>query len=883
MFSWAKIVCLLLSLMSQPRKNNSKFSLNGTKTAAILVICLLFLNYLTSAQQASPDSTASIALIDSTTLVNDTLNTMFRISKDKLESAVHYSSKDSIVYNAKTKMLYLHSDAEISYEDIKVNADFMRYEQDSNRLTALYIDSMHRADDSSGKSRIAQGEESSTFTSLFYNFKSRRALVENAYSKYGEGFILSEQVKRNNDNSINGFRNVYTTCDDPHPHFGIAAKKIRIIPNKVAVSGSANLVIEDIPTPLYLPFGLFPLKKGQRSGFKLPTYDMSERLGFGLREGGYYFALGEHADLLTVADIYALGSYRVSLLSSYNYRYRFDGNLSFEYATTKVGERYEVGSQNDKTFFLRWSHRINPNVMPGANFSANVNLGSSKFQRNNSYDMNAYLQNTLSSNISYSKTWAGKPFNFSAALRHNQNTSTRLVQVTLPELNFSINQIFPFQFRKEIIKPRWYEKIGASYQVSAINRIDFYDSSFSFSTLKWDDFQNGMKHSIPISANYNVLKYINTTFSANYNEYWYTKKAFKYYDFENAKLDTNLTTGFFTARDFSFNTSASTRIYGIKLFKKGLIRGIRHVLTPSVSFQYRPDFGRGVYSYYYNTFMDKNHSNRRISYFDGALYGGPPDGKVGGVGFNIGNTLQMKVRDRKDTLSGGIRKVNLIDGLSFSTFYNMAVDSFKWSNVAISYRTTLYESINLSGSMSYSPYSINKTTGTVSAITLQKAEGRLLRFERASLAIGGSLPFKKRNTPASTATNEQKLSMGNYMNYADFNIPWSLHLNYNVSLQKYYVVKSQKDTISINQDLNFSGEVNLTAKWKIGMSSGYDFIAKQLSFTSFDIYRDLHCWEMRLNLIPFGYRRSYNFSLNVKSSVLQDLKLNRRKDFRDYL
>nr|HPH16336.1 putative LPS assembly protein LptD [Bacteroidales bacterium] len=427
------------------------------------------------------------------------------------------------------------------------------------------------------------------------------------------------------------------------------------------------------------------------------------------------------------------------------------------------------------------------------------------------------------------------------------------------------------------------EKIGASYQVSAINRIDFYDSSFSFSTLKWDDFQNGMKHSIPISANYNLFKYINTTFSANYNEYWYTKKAFKYYDFEQAKLDTNTTTGFFTARDFSFNTSASTRIYGIKLFKKGVIRGIRHVLTPSISFQYRPDFGRGVYSYYYNTFMDKNHSNRRLSYFDGALYGGPPDGKVGGVGFNIGNTLQMKVRDRKDTLSGGVRKVNLIDGLSFSTFYNMAVDSFRWSNVAISYRTTLYESINLSGSMSYSPYSINKTTGSMSAITLQKAEGKLLRFERASLAIGGSLPFKKKSTPASTANEEQKLSMGNYMNYADFNIPWSLHLNYNVSLQKYYVVKSQKDTVSINQDLNFSGEVNLTAKWKIGMSSGYDFIAKQLSFTSFDIYRDLHCWEMRLNLIPFGYRRSYNFSLNVKSSVLQDLKLNRRKDFRDYL
>ncbi len=867
--------------MPQPRKNNPIFTLKGIKSHPILVICLLFLNLLTSAQTPTNQPKINAEVNDSLSVVKDSTSSSVKISKDKLESPVNYKSKDSIVYDAKNKQLYLHAEAEISYEDIKVNSDYIQYEQDSSRLTALQIDSLHSIEDST-KSRIAQGEETSTFSSLFYNFKSKRALVENAYSQYGEGFILSQQVKRNNDNSINGYRNIYTTCNDPHPHFGIAARKIRIIPNKVAVSGSANLVIEDIPTPLYLPFGLFPLKKGQRSGFKLPTYDMSEQLGFGLREGGYYFALNDHVDLLAIADIYALGSWRTSLVSSYNYRYRFNGNFSFEYAYTKVGETYEAGNQSDKTFFLRWSHVINPNVMPGSSFSANVNLGSSKFQRNNSYDVNTYLQNSLSSNISYSKSWKGKPYNFSAALRHTQNTSTRLVQVTLPELNFSINQIFPFQFRKDIIKPRWYEKIGASYQVSALNRIDFYDSSFSFSKLKWTDFQNGIKHSIPISATYNVLKFVNATFAASYNEYWYTQKAFKYYNFNEGKLDTNAKNGFFTARDFGLTASASTRIYGIKLFKKGVIRGVRHVLTPNISLNYRPDFGKGIFNYYYNTFTDKNYNRSRLSYFDGALFGGPPDGKVGGIGFSLGNTLQLKARNRKDT-TNQVRKINLIDGLNISSFYNLAVDSFRWSNVAINYRTTLFETVNLSGSMSYSPYSINKISGARSPVMQHIANGRLLRFEQAGLAIGASLPFKKQNTPATQANNDQKQSLGNYLNYADFNIPWLLQINYNVTLRKSFLVKSQKDTLTVGQDLNFSGEVNLTPKWKIGVVSGYDFIAKQISFTSFDIYRDLHCWEMRLNLIPFGYRRSYNFSLNVKSSVLQDLKLNRRKDFREFL
>lgn len=869
--------------MHKVRKNSLFFFLVRIKSHLYLVICLLFLNSLTSAQIVKISYSDSLKTKKDSAQIQDSIAKKINIpiSEDKLEDEVKYHAKDSMVYDAINKKLILYNGAEISYQDIKVTADYIEYLQDSSLLTALEIIS-EKEDTSKQKPRIYQGQESSTFSQLLFNFKSKRALIENAYSQYGEGFILSNQVKRNADNSINGYGNIYTTCNQPIPHFGIAAKRIKVIPNKVAVSGPANLVIEEIPTPLYLPFGMFPLKKGQRSGFKLPTYDMSSNLGFGLREGGYYFALNDHVDLLALADVYALGTWRAGVVSNYIYRYRFNGNFSLNYAYNKIGESYEPGNQISRNFFITWNHAVNQNVMPGTNFNASVNIGSSKYQTNNTYDANLYLNNNYSSNISYSKTWKDKPFNFSASLRHNQNTQTRLVQLTLPQLSFSINQIFPFQNKNNVTKPKWYEKIGASYSFEALNRLDFYDSSFVFSNLKFNDFQNGFKHHIPINASYNIFKFFNFTAGADYNEYWYTKKIFKQFNYNEGKLDTVQDNGFFTARDFSFRTAISTRIYGIKLFKKGKIKGIRHVLTPSVNATYRPDFGGGNFNYYYTSFTDKYYNSNKLSYFEGALLGLPPDGKIAGIGFDLGNTLQLKVKSKKDTING-TKKVSLIDGLNFTTFYNIAVDSFRWSNIAITYRNTLFENINISGALSYSPYSINKTTGARMPSFEYNNTGKLLRFERANVAIGATLPVKRKGA-MNIANDEQLQTIGrNYSGYADFNIPWTLNVNYSVNASKDFLVASQKDTIRFTQDINFFGDVNLTSKWKIGIRSGYDFTTKQISFSSFDIYRDLHCWEMRLNLIPFGYRKSYNFGLNVKASVLQDLKLVRRRDFRDNL
>jgi hypothetical protein len=854
-------------------KNNRLKVINAYSKYLILVINIFFLNFLTSAQDAYLPA-------DSLKKTEDSLNlsTTIPISKDKIDEIVYYKSKDSLEYDSEIKKLKLFRGAEIKYDDITIQSGYIEYQQDSNTLHASFLENEITPD--SVKNIFTKADQTSNFGILNYNFKTQRAFVESAYSQYGEGFILSQQIKRNKDNTIFGFKNIYTTCNQEIPHFGIAAKKVKIIPNKIAVSGSANLVIEEIPTPLILPFGMFPLKQGQRSGFKLPTYDMSQNLGFGLREMGYYFAINEHLDLLALTDIYALGTYRVGFKNTYLWNYRFGGSLDFNYNYNKIGKEYESNYKVQKSFFVNWSHRVDQNVMPGSNFSASVNFGSSSYHTNNSYDANFYLNNNYASNISYSKTWAGKPFNLSINARHNQNTQTKLVNVRLPEINFSANQLYPFKFGKESLKPKWYEKITASYQLSAINELQFYDTTFELKLLNSRNFDNGIKHSLPINATYNLFKFINTNFSVNYNEYWYSKKQFLYYNSTENKKDTLRNDGFFTARDLNTAITFSTQIFGMKMFKKGKIKGIRHQIIPSISLNYQPDFGGRIGNYYYNSFTDSNNLYNRYSYFNGSIIGGPPDGRIGGLNFNINNNLQMKMRGNKKDSTQSDRKINLIDGLSFQSFYNIMADSFNWSAVNINYRTTLFEKIFISGGMSYNPYARNDSTGKIENKFQYDKNKQPLRFERANLAIGFSLPLGTNNNRNDSEANLQNFGQ-RYENYVDFNIPFSMQFNYNVSLIKQFQTKTKRDSLLLVQDFNFGGDVSIATNWKIGFRSGYNFVEKNISFSSFDIFRDLHCWEMRLNIIPFGYRKSYNFGLNVKAAVLQDLKLSRRKDFRD--
>lgn len=831
------------------------------------------------------DTSGSTKPADSIAVRNLEDSLGIKISKDALSAIVTAEAADSAVLDMQQNIFYLYGDAKVKYEDLELDAGQVTYDQSTNMIVA------QPSFDSAGliltRPAFTQGSEHFTYDSLQYNFKTKRAIVRNARSQYGEGFVFSQQVKRNPDQSIYGWKNVYTTCSLDHPHFGIRAQRIKVIPNQVIASGSANIVVQDVPTPLFLPFGLFPISERQRSGFQLPTYTVENERGLGLTNGGYYFYINDYLDFLFMANIYSKGSWSASGINTYANRYRYNGGLSFSYAYNKTGETYEPGSSIRKDFMLNWRHQTDPKAKPGVSFNASVQVGTGSYYANNSYDVNQILNNNYSSNISYIKNWIGKPYTLTVSARHQQNTGTHVVDVSLPDLSFYVAQFNPLQRKNPIGDSRWYEKISVGYSFSGLNRITFYDTAFSFKTLALEDFSNGFHHSIPISASYNVLRFINMSFGTSYNEYWLTARNFKYFNNTTEKLDTLGSRGFFTARDFNATMQLSTRIYGLKLFKRGKLAGIRHVLTPNVGINYTPDFAAKPFNYYYQTRLSYGADLVYLSPFDGSVIGTPGLGQYGdfssSVNFGLNNNLQIKVRS-KDS-AGGTKNITLIDGFDITSAYNIAADSFNWSPFALSFRTNILDKINVSANAVFDPYGTDYTTGRRTRETLWQQGNGIAKFRNANLALSANFRSKdKGNKDAPAVKTDEYNSLmqnGGYNSYVDFKIPWSINVAYAVSLNNSYTSFSHRDTLTANQSLLFSGDFNLTPRWKVTFSSGYDFDTHSLTITSIDIYRDLHCWEMRLGTIPFGPRKSYNFTLSVKASILQDLKLTRRRDFRD--
>lgn len=802
------------------------------------------------------------------------------ISKDALPGIVKADAVDSAVVNLATNLFYLYGQAQVNYQDLQLNAGKISYQQSTDIVTA------EPTFDSSGSAvarpSFAQGSEKFTYDSLQYNFKTKRAIVRNVRTQYGEGFMYSQQIKRNPDQSVFGWKSVYTTCALDTPHFGITARKVKVLPGKLIATGSANIVIEGVPTPIFLPFGLFPISQTQRSGFVLPTYTIEQARGLGLTNGGYYFYLNDHADLLTEANLYTKGSYALSGVSTYKSIYQYSGGVSFSYALNKTGQDYEPGATIEKDFMFNWRHQTDAKAEPGQTFNASVQAGTSTFYSNNSYDPNQILQNQYSSNISYAKNWIGTPFSMTLSALHSQDTRTREVNVTLPSLNFHVTQLNPFQSKKSV-KIHWYDKITTSYTFDAYNRTTFYDSAFQLAKLGLNDFHNAMHHSIPVSASYTVLRFINMSFSINYDEYWYTERLYNNFDAASKVIDSNYQRGFYTARDFNTGVQFSTRIYGMKMFKNGKIRGIRHVLTPNVGFVYHPDFASSPYNYAYKSRLD-SFNYQTISPFIGSQVGTPPIGKSGSVNFGLNNNLQMKVRSARDSTTG-FKNVTLIDAFGVTTAYNIAADSFNLSPLAVNFRTNILDKINISSSANYDPYKFNYNTGLrENELMLQNGSG-LARFTNATFSLGSNFHSQPLKTNGQSPTNseEYKRVMANNgaKEYVDFNIPWSFNVNYVLTANKNYSYYSKKDTTILAQNITLQGDLNLTERWKLTINTGYNITQHQITFTSIDVYRDLHCWQMHMQMIPFGDRKSYNFTLNVKAAVLQDLKITRRRDFRD--
>ncbi len=821
-----------------------------------------------------------------------------------LKSKVIYTARDSIRFDVAEQKVYLFGEAKVTYETMVLNADYIEFDMSKDiaysrgaRDTAgkVLLDSLGLP---IGDPVFADGGKSFDAKELTYNFHTKKGKIRDVTTKEGDAYIHARDAKKDTGDIYYIKNGRYTTCDLQNPHFYLKATKIKIIPDDKIIIGPAYLSVGDVPTPLGLPFGVFPNKKGRKSGVLIPAYGESD-LGYFLKDGGYYFGFSDYFDVALRGDFYSKGSFAVRTNTNYVKRYKYKGFLGISTSQIQLSEPEFPDYSKSHDFFIKWQHSQDPKSNPTSRFSANVNAGSSNYQKYNASNANDYLSNSFNSNIAWNKSWPGKPFNFSLNLAQSQTKRARadhkgsesVVDLTLPEAAFTVARQYPLKRKNNMGKQNVFEKIGMSGSLTAKNQVTTYDTllfkpnSAEFQPGAKRLFRNGLKGTIPISTSMNAGPVIITP-SVNVNSYGYFQTYRKRLDTAKNVIVTDTVNGFKGAYDYNAALTFSTKLYGMYAFKNFKVKAVRHVLTPTASFSYRPDYGQMKYGYYDSVLTSKTDDNKLLySYFENGIYGYPGAGKSGFINFGFNNNLEMKVRpSRKDTSSQD-RKIVLIENLSITSGYNLSADHFQWSNINVSGRTKIFKQIDLTLVGVIDPYVYNDSLKKRVERFEYDRNGHIGRLTSAALSLSTSLKslVKKKDEKAKTSNVKRPATYGDELGYVqlhpeyyvDFNVPWDLTVNYNLV----YLKPTVRDTVI--QSLAFSGNLSVTSKWKVGFHSGFDFIRKDFTFTSFDVYRDLHCWEMRLNWIPFGFRKSYMLTIAVKASVLQDLKLSRKRDWYD--
>lgn len=819
--------------------------------------------------------------ISDSTKISDTLQLKPK-QKQAIDFPIRYYAKDSIVYDIVNGMVYLYNAAEVYYDDISLKADYVIIDQNKKIVYAKGVA------DSTGKviGKPVFTDDGQVYNSeeMTYNFETKKGKIKEVTTNEGQGYLIAEDVKKNEYNEVFIRHGKFTTCNLPHPHFYIALTKAKNIKDKT-VSGPAYLVVEDVPLPLAIPFGFFPRKSGRSSGILMPEIGEDRELGFFLRNGGYYFGVSDNLDIALRADIYSKGSYGFNVLSRYNVKYKYNGSFASTFTDRKFGEPNTFSFIRNKDFSIRWNHNQDPKAVPGARFSASVNIATRNNYRNNiTTNIQSITQNNLNSSISYSKSWEGTPFSLNGSMTHAQNLTSGTVALGLPNVSFNMSRVFPFEPKNRVGDQKWYHKIGVSYTADALNRINTFDSIlFKKESLK--DFQNGLRHSVPISTSFNVLKYLTVSPFVSYTERWYFNSVDKYWD--GASVITDTIDGFKRSMEYNGGLSFSTRVYGMYPVNRAGIVAVRHVVTPSLSYSYRPDFSESKYGYYKLVQSDSAGSTNKYSIFENnnSLFGSPGGGKFSNLSYSLDNNIEMKVKKETDTGSV-VKKIRIFDSFRFTGSYNMAADSLKFSDINVVARTVLFERINIDVGAVYDLYVMRTdTAGNLFKVNEfeYNVNKRLARLKSANLTIGTSLnpdAFKKKadanNKPEpKNMYDRAELDMiyRNPQYYVDWNIPWNFTATYTIGYSRL------TNTSSIQQLFNIYGDISITPKWKIGYNTGYDFTTKEITPTALNIYRDLHCWDLAINWIPFGTFQRYSVDLKVRASILQDLKLSRRREF----
>ena len=856
-----------------------------------------------------------VAKIDSLQISAPSEKTQDTITKDSikpkkelLETIVKYHAKDYTRFSQKKQKLYLYNEAKIDYGDMNITAGNITIDYNKNTVYARGI-----TDTVSGytqKPVFTQGSNVIEPDSIVFNTESQKALIYNSKTEQGEGTVISETTKKENDSVYFVKDAKYTTSDNlDDPEYYIKLRKAKIVPGKKIVTGLANLFIYNVPTPLGLPFGFFPQSETQTSGVIIPSFGEQNDRGYFLQNGGYYFAISDFLDLAVLGDYYTNGSYGIRTETTYSKRYRFRGNIGFRYENLISSERGFPDYAKSTIYNFRWSHSQDSKANPSSRFSASVNLGSSTYFRQsvNQVNSGAFLNNTLSSSVSYSKSFQGEPqVNFSLTATHTQNTNTETINLTLPTFQGSLSRMYPFA-SKTSSKKGIIQNVNFQYNLRAENRIQTTDSLF-FKKEMFDDAKAGFQHSIPLTTNFKLFKYFSASASTNFNEVWTFKTIDRSFDTTTNETITTDINGFDAFRTYNFSTSIGTTIYGMFNFEKEgqdkKIKAIRHIIRPSISYNINPAFDKYYDTYEGDEIVDADGTTTRdlieYSRFEGGIFGTPNKNFSSSMGLSVSNNLEAKVRDRDSTATEP-KKIILLNNLNFSTSYNFAGDSLKWSPVRMSGSTQLFKnkmSINFNATLD--PYALDNNNRRIDKFNIDNG-GSLFRLSSASLNASWTLASKKADdksnkkdkginenvrsggraddlfgisedfsNPQFSKTNEsENETPSDLYNYT---IPWNLRIAYAVN----YSNSRRQNEIS-SHSLMFSGDLELSPKWSIGASSGYDLKNAGFTYTQLRFERDLLSWRMNFSWIPFSSRSSWNFFIGIKSSILQDLKYEKRR------
>ena len=901
-------------------KNNSFFIINFL---LITIVCALLpkrplaqvdtKNYIPSYDTVDTifiDTTSATGhLQDSTTAPFDSLkfeNTTTKKANSSFNEIISSTASDSMVYDIKNRKITMFDSCVINYGNVHLESGKAELNMDDKTVVAKGIDDTTK--------NIVQhpvfvdGEQTYKSKLIKYNFETKQGYVTDVITQQGESYLHGEKIKMLNNNVINLRNGAFTTCEHDDPHFRFRFTKGKMIPDDKIVTGLTYLEIAHIPLPLGVPFGIFPLNNSHsgKSGIIVPTYGNSAERGYFLENGGYYWYINDYITLKLLGDIYTRGSWAVKPSFTYRKRYKYNGAFSFSYAQNKSGIKRSTHYVSRNDFKVSWQHRQDPKANPNHSFSANVNFVTSQYNKHNPSVVNDYLSNTFNSSIAYQTSFFNHKVNFSLNAGHTQNTIDGRMTFTFPDFALSTTKIYPFKRKVQVGKQRWYEKIYLSYAMNGKNELSSIDSLL-FEGNVFDKMRNGIRHTLPVGFNTKIFNVIQWNINANYTSRWY----FKYFEYALehdttfrdtlvAKLVGQQHYGFKAARDFGVNTSLNTTLYGMLQMRKFFIRAVRHVVTPSLSFNYTPDFGTSFWNYY-KTYRNASGEEIKYSIFRSddysPLYGYPPDGESGNLSLSIDNSLEIKVRNKKDTITG-TKKIKLIESLRLSMSYDVAKDSLNLSNLNISGRTKIIDGLQLEYSTSLCPYKTG-ADGRLIDEFVWKTEKRLFAPPSQSWRIGFSYnlnenTFTKKKKTTQTPDGEhavagdavpleEALSTNNV--YIDWDNKWNVNISYNFN---YRIIKTlqqdgsyKKTTDKINA-LSLSGNVNVTDKWKVGYNMKFDLDKFDMTYANFSVYRDLHCWEMRFNWVPFGLAKSWSFSINVKASMLSSMKYEKQKDMRDY-